>query len=358
MTDERFFCLPTLVAAGGLLIGGATAMAQERVDWPERIRVATASIGGTYHLYGHGLSARITDELDVLADTRATGGPYHNMILVHTGEAELGFVTLGPARELWEGEAELADGEKMRNARALFPMYRTPFHVVTQADSGIESIDDLSGARVGVGPMGGTCATYWERFFDELGVEDVRLQYAGASLLADYVLGGLSDAFAFCGGLPIQAFEHVERRQEVRMFGLTEEEQATLVDAFPVTPYEIPADTYASLDAPQASVAFWNFAIGHKDLDENFVRELMALVLEDNDAMQEIHPAAAETRPEHMEKNDVIWFHPGAVHYYREQGLEVSEAMMPPEMRQEENEEAAETEGEEEGQAEEGTEQS
>jgi TRAP transporter TAXI family solute receptor len=344
------------VAACGLLVWGATATAQERDDWPELIRLATASLGGTYHIYGHGLAARITDKLGVLADTRATGGPYHNMTLIHTGEAELGFVTLGPARELWEGEAEFADGEKMRHVRALFPMYRTPFHVVTQADSGIESIDDLSGARVGVGPMGGTCATYWERFFEALGVENVRLQYAGASLSADYVLGGLSDAFAFCGGLPIQAFEHVERRQEVQMFGMTEEQQATLVDAFPVTPYEIPADTYASMDSPQASVAFWNFAIGHKDLDEGFVHELMALVLEDNGAMQEIHPAAAETRLEHMDKNNVIWFHPGAVRYYREQGLEVAEAMLPPAMRQDEEEgeeEKAETEGEGEGEGEE-----
>lgn len=333
MSNGRVQSLPLWFAACGLALWAGGAAADERADWPDEVRLGTASLGGTYQIYGDGLTARITEELGVRGISQATGGPYHNMTLVHTGEAELGLVTLGPAKELWDGDAEFARGEQMRDVRALFPMYRTPFHIVTLADSGIETVDDLSGRRVGVGPMGGTCATYWERFFDALGVEDVRLQYAGASRLADYLTSRLSDAFAFCAGLPISAFARLDEFHEVRMFAFSEEQQATLVDAFPVEPFEIPADTYPSMEAPQASVALWNFAIGHKDLPESFVYELMTLVLDHPEAMEAIHPAAVETRAKHQDKNDVLWFHPGAVRYYREQGLEVADTMLPPEMR-------------------------
>ncbi len=347
MSTGRFSTLCPLVAASALLVGSAAALADDRSDWPEEVLLGTASLGGTYQVVGDGLVTHISDKLDVLALSQATGGPYHNMTLVHTAEAELGLVTLGPARELWDGEGVAAPGEEMRNVRALFPMYQTPFHVVTLADSGIERIEDLSGRRVGVGPMGGTCAAYWPQFLDTLGVEDAHLQYAGANHLADYLPSRLSDAFAFCAGLPISAFQRLERNHDVRMFGLTETEQATLMETFPVAPFEIPADTYAAMDVPHASVAFWNFAIGHKDLPESLVYELMKLVLDDPEAMEAIHPAMAEARAEHLDKNDVLWFHPGAVRYYEEQGLDVPSAMLPPEMRPEEKQ-AEEEQAEEE----------
>ncbi|PMR69170.1 TAXI family TRAP transporter solute-binding subunit [Halomonas heilongjiangensis] len=341
MSAGRFPTLCPLVTACALLVGSVATLADDRAGWPEEVLLGTASLGGTYQVYGDGLVTRLIDELGVEAVSQATGGPYHNMTLVHTGVADLGLVTLGPARELWDGEAEFAPGEEMRDVRALFPMYQTPFHVVTLAGSGVESIADLSGKRVGVGPMGGTCAAYWPQFLEALGVEDVHLQYAGANHLTDYLTSRLSDAFAFCAGLPIGAFERLERRREVHMFGLTEQQQATLLESFPVSPFEIPADVYASMDAPHASVAFWNFAIGHKDLPESFVYEVMKLVLDHPEAMEAIHPAAAETRAEHLDKNSVIWFHPGAVRYYEEQGLEVPTAMLPPEMRPDEEAEDA-----------------
>ena len=333
MNTGRLSILSPLIVACTLLVGSVATLADDRSDWPEEVLLGTASLGGTYQVVGDGLVTHISDQLGVLALSQATGGPYHNMTLVHTGEAELGLVTLGPARELWDGEGVAAPGEEMRDVRALFPMYQTPFHIVTLADSGIESIDDLSGKRVGVGPMGGTCAAYWPQFLDALGIEDVHLQYAGANHLADYLPSRLSDAFAFCAGLPINAFERLDRQHDVQMFGLTETEQATLTRAFPVASFEIPADTYAAMDSPHASVAFWNFAIGHKDLPESFVYELMKLVLDDPEAMEAIHPAMAEARAEHLDKNNVVWFHPGAVRYYEEQGLDVPTAMLPPEMR-------------------------
>jgi len=297
----------------------------------EPLRIGTASPGGTYAVYGEGLARLISQELGVDAVPESTGGPYHNMALVHSGDVELGLTTLGPAREAWQGESDVAPGVEMRDVRALFPMYQTPFQVITLADSGIEQISDLAGRRVGVGPMGGTCANYWPRFLEALGVEDVQYQYDGANQLADYVAVNLVDAFAFCAGLPIQAFLNLEERHDVHLFAFSEEEQALLVERFPVARFDIPADTYASQEAVQHSVAFWNFAIGHKDLSDDLVHDLMARVLEHPSLPEALHPAATDTRAEHLDRNTVMWFHPGAIRYYRDQGHEVDAERIPPE---------------------------
>lgn len=323
----------SLLAA--LLVCMPYASAEPRAGWPENVRIGTASLGGTYVVYGDGLAHRIMDELGVVAVSEHTGGPYHNFALVQLGLLELGMTTLGPAVESWNGLSPVAPGERMQDVRALFPMYRTPFQVVALARSGIERIADLNGKRVGVGPIGGTCAGYWPRFLEALGVEDVQIAYANANELATHLRHGFIDAFAFCAGIPIRAFAEIGRRQEINLFAFDEQEQAVLLGQFDLEPFVIPAGAYEGQTTDQASVAFWNFGIAHKDLPEDLVYELMKLALDDPEKMEAIHPSAREMRAENLLHNQTVWFHPGAVRYYRERDLEVPEHLLPPELREE-----------------------
>jgi TRAP transporter TAXI family solute receptor len=307
------------------------AHAQDRTGWPSTVRIGTASAGGTYHVYGGGLAALLRAELEVDALPEATGGPLHNLALIQEGLAEIGMATMGPAADSWHGKSPAAPGVEMRNLRAAFPMYQTPFQVVALAGSGIRSLADLAGQRVGVGPMGGTCATYWPPFLEALGVTDVRFQYGNANELGRFLGMRLIDAFAFCAGLPIPVFLELEQRHAVTFFALDAQQGATLAERFPVAAYEIPAGTYASQREAQHSVAMWNFAIVHKDLPDSFVYELMKLVLDDNERMRRIHAAAKETLADNLVHNAVIWFHPGAIRYYQERGFAIPEDLWPPE---------------------------
>ncbi len=114
------------------------------------------------------------------ATGEVTGGPVQNVTLVETGDHLMGLVTMGPAYDAWNGKSELAPGLEHRDIRALFPMYQTPFQVIALKSSGITSVADLAGKRVGVGPAGGTPGTYWPQFLDALGVE-ATVSNAGAA---------------------------------------------------------------------------------------------------------------------------------------------------------------------------------
>ncbi|HET6467594.1 MAG TPA: TAXI family TRAP transporter solute-binding subunit [Geminicoccaceae bacterium] len=328
----------TILAAAGLMMIGLAAAppagAQDRTGWPDVIRIGTASAGGTYAVYGAGLAGLLQERLQIEADPRNTGGPVQNMLMVHQGELDLGMTTMGPALESWEGRNPLMSGVETRDVRATFPMYQTPFQVVALADSGIASLDDLAGKRVGVGPIEGTSATYWPVFFETLGIEEVRPVFGGANELATQLRFRVIRAFAFSGGFPIPAFVELERDQPVNMFALTAEQQAKLVASFPVSAFEIPANVYASVAAPQPTVAMWNFGIANKDVPESLVYEVMKVVLDGNAQMVSIHEAARETLAENWVHNTFMWFHPGAVRYYRERGIEIPPELLPPEARQ------------------------
>ena len=317
----------TFAAAAVAAVVATSALAQDKTDWPSDLTIGTASQGGTYFVYGNGFAGYISEALGINATGEVTGGPVQNVTLVQTGDHQLGLVTMGPAYDAWNGKSELAPGLEHKDVRALFPMYQTPFQVVVLKSSGITSVSDLGGKRVGVGPAGGTPGTYWPQFMAAVGVE-ADVSNAGAADAAGQLSDGLIDAFAFAAGVPISAFAELAASQDVVMFGLTAEEQAKVLAAFPaMAPFTIPSGTYAGHDYDQTTVALWNFAIAHKDLPDSLAYEITKLALENNDRMLQIHATAAETKLENWDKNSFMTFHPGALQYYTEKGISIPDTL-------------------------------
>lgn len=321
----RFSKFAALAAAAVMSVSAASA--QDRAGWPSDLTVGTASQGGVYFVYGNGLAGFLAEELGVNASGEVTGGPVQNVTLVQTGDHDIGLVTMGPAFEAWNGESELAPGLEHKDIRALFPMYETPFQGVALRSSGITSVSDLSGKRVGVGPAGGTPGTYWPRFFDTLGI-DVTISNAGAADTAGQLKDGLVDSFVFAAGLPIGAFSQLVAESDVVLFGFTDEELAKILEGHPeVAEFNIPAGTYTSQDDDQSSVAMWNFAIARADMPEDLSYEITKLVMENNDRMMQIHAAAAATLAENVGNNSFLPFHPGAVRYFEEIGITIADEL-------------------------------
>ncbi len=270
----------------------------------------------------------ISEALGVNAGVEITGGPVQNVTLVETGEHQLGFVTLGPADEARRGESPLMPGVPHESVRALFPMYQTPLQAAVLASSDIESFQDLQGKRVGVGPAGGTSATYWTRFFENAeGYGDVTIPNAGGPDTAGQLKDGLIDAFVYAAGLPTGAYSQLAVENDVRFLSMDDETLATMKKIVPaMADFTIPADTYEDQPEDLQTVSLWNFAIAHADMPESLAYEITALAMENHDRMMTNHAAARETLPENVVKNTVIPFHPGAARWFTENGYDVPTA--------------------------------
>ncbi len=322
----NFFATKTpavLAAALTLSFAAPPALAEDRSNWPTSFSVGTASQGGTYFVYGSGWTNLVSESLGIPGGAEVTAGPVQNAALVQTGDLELGMVTMGPAFDAINGESALAPGLKHDKIRAIFPMYKTAFHVMTLKNSGIESIDDIpDGATVGFGPVGGTPGTYWPRFFETFG-KSVEARHGGAADLAGQLQDGLIDVYTWAAGMPFPAFSQVEAQTDVNFFGMTEEQAKQIAAEHPVSLFTIPADTYPSQTEDHASVSMWNFAIARADLPEDFVYAVVDTVMSNNPKMLDIHKAAVETLPANYDKNQFIPWHPGAVRWFEENGFEI-----------------------------------
>ncbi|MEM6677544.1 MAG: TAXI family TRAP transporter solute-binding subunit [Pseudomonadota bacterium] len=316
----------TPAIAGAIALGlafAAPAGADDREGWPDSFSVGTASQGGTYFVYGAGWTNLVSEALGIPGGSEVTGGPVQNAALVQAGDLDMAMVTMGPAADAIAGKSALAPGLKHDQIRAIFPMYKTAFHVITLSSSGITNLDDIpAGARVGVGPAGGTPGTYWPRILEGLG-KDVEVRHGGAADLAGQLQDGLIDVYTWAAGIPFPAFSQLEAQADVTVFGMTEAQVEQVVATQPVSPFTIPAGTYPSMTEDHASVSMWNFAIGHADLPESFVYAVVDTVMSQNPKMVEIHKAAVETLPENFDKNSIIPWHPGAVRWFEENGFDI-----------------------------------
>jgi len=306
--------------------------ADPRANWPKGVTVGSASVGGVYFVWAGGWANIITEKLGVPTSVEVTGGPVHNMQLVQAKELEFGYVTNAPAWEGWHGEG-WAQGKKHTDVRAIFPMYSSKVHWYALESSGIKTAADINGKSVGVGPVGGTPGTYLPLFIETMGYKPSMVVHGGMSDLTSQMKDNLLDACGWIGGVPLPAALELEASHKVIIFGFTDDEISKITRNFPYfSPSTVKAGVYKSLTNDIKCLAVWNFAITHKDMDENFVYEVVKATFENVETLKQSHPTAEEVLIENVPYS-VIPYHKGAVRYFEEKGIKIPANLLPPEGR-------------------------
>jgi len=313
MKARMFGILAIAMAAFAAL---ATHVLAAEPNWPATLTVVTGSPGGTYHVYGAGLAKILTRALGLPVAERTTEGPNQNIQMIEAGDAQLGLVTTGAALQAWNGTAEWTNGKEYRSMRALFPMYDTPFHFVALKDSGIRSLVDMAGKRIGVGPHGGTAGAYIPMFLKTLKI-DAALIYGAWEELAAELSDGKVDVLAVAAGAPLPAIAELEAKKKIAFVAPSREEILALRLGMPeLTPSTIPAGVYPSLKEGYVSVGLYNFAVANKDLPDDLAYAIVDAVFANHQELVQTHPAAADTVPANFVHNTFLPYHPGASRYY------------------------------------------
>jgi TRAP transporter TAXI family solute receptor len=306
------------------LLSAAAAFAQST-----KLTLGTASIGGTYYVYGDTVAKILTEKTKYQVAAQQTQGPNQNIVMVDEKKLELGMVTMGVALQGVQGSGSWTKGKKYENIRALFPMYEMTLQCLALKKSGITGFKQLEGKTVGTGPKAGTPGTYFPLIFDALGMK-VKARNGQSADQGVQLADGVLEAFCFGAGLPIPVFSDLDASQQLAFFTWTDPELATIRKALPeFSESRIPKGFYKQQAADQKTVGLFNFAIANKDLDDAAAYTITKTILENNAAMVRGHPAAKETIAANAARNSFLTFHPGAVRYYKEKGIKLDPATLP-----------------------------
>jgi uncharacterized protein len=317
-------------AACFLAIWTSTTVPAANPDWPKSLTLGTASPGGVSYDYGEALAKILTESLKIDVNPLPTQGPVHNVKLIESGSAQLGLTTTGVALQGWNGTGDWASGQRYRKMRALFPMYDQPFQFVALPRSGITTVAQFNNRNVGVGPRAGTGGVYVPAILAAIGIS-AKIGNGSWEDSAAGLLEGGYDALGMSAGVPIPALKHVEAKKPVVFVSLTPEQIEAIRKAMPeLTISQIGSGAYTSLDKTYTTVGLYIFAIGRDDLPDELVYQLVKAVFENQPRLAKATPAASDTLPQNVVKNTILPFHPGAVRYYREIGIKIPDALVPP----------------------------
>lgn len=316
----------TILMAALLLV--CSAGYADKAKWPKSVTVGAAPVGGTYFIWAGGFTKLLNDKMGIPGNVESTGGPVHNVQLIEDNKLDFGMITNGPAGEGWAGEG-WAKGKKYQNQRSIFPMYTTFFQMYSLKKTNIKSIMDLNGKSVGVGPVGGTPATYWPIIFEVAGIKPSRIVNASSADLASQLKDGMLNANGQSVGLPWVTITQVETTDSVNAYGVPNDVADKFIARYPYfAKGAIPKGTYKSNpDQDLTTLTLWNFMVVHKDTDAEFVYEVVKAVFANVDILISTHKSAEEVLPENVIYSPVP-LHPGAVKFYQEKGIKIPDNLI------------------------------
>ena len=296
------------------------ACAGEAPGGGNRLSIATGGTGGVYYVYGGALADQITQNIEgVEATAETTSASVDNMNLIATEDSDIAFTLADTAADAVEGREDFREAVP---AQALAQLYTNYTQVVTTADSGIRSVEDLRGRQVSVGSPGSGTEVIALRVLDEAGIDpdsDIGREQLGVDESVDAVRDGTLDAFFWSGGLPTGAVTDLATTDRIVLLPTTE-----YLDALQARYGEvyqeatIPAGTYEGLEQDVAVIGVPNYLVVNESMDEELAYDITRLLFDRQDALAQAHPEARNLDINVAPQVPPLELHPGARRYYDE----------------------------------------
>lgn len=277
-----------------------------------RLNIATGNSTGVYYVVGGGLAKIVNDETDMQATSAETGASVQNIQQVVSEDYDMGFSLADSAADGVNGEG---DFEEKQDIATLGRIYSNYTHVVVRKGADIDSVEDFEGKTISTGsPKSGT-EVIANRLIESAGLDtkDVKRQRLDLTKTVDGMKDGSIDGLVWSGGLPTPAITDLftSMGNDVEFIDVTPQ-LSTMQETNEV--YEestIPGDTYdLSEDVP--TIAVPNVLVVREDMPENVACALTTLLVDEKEALTQVHPAAEEIDAGTMDETGPIPMHPGS----------------------------------------------
>lgn len=304
----------------------------------ELFKVASIAPGMSPFVVNTAIAKVVNNHVDdVEFQVRATGAATKHM--VDAGAGKLDFLFGSPtinwlmAENIGPFKGMDKAPELERQVGMIFAYQIGPYHYVTRADSGIETLSDLAGRKVFAGPPGGAARNVVLRNIKDatgLTQDDMEVQTFGFDAAIQAFQDDKIDVIVLPTNIPSPPIQQFALTKEIRILDV-DVDKLSINEATGGTVNMVEAGTYGGNhiggDA-RTHGAIVNFSAG-LHVDEEVVYQVTKAIWENLD---EIHETAV-WMPSTITTDAALSLiagrlHPGAERYYREQGWEIPEPVV------------------------------
>ncbi|KIL50228.1 immunogenic protein [Jeotgalibacillus alimentarius] len=286
-------------------------------DQPEFINIATGGTGGTYYPLGGTFADLIETETGITTTANTSNASAENMAMIDNEEVEIAFVQTDIASYAVEG-SQMFDAP-IETIQGLATLYPETIQIVTSAESGIESVEDLAGKTVSVGESGSGTRLNAEQILEVHGMsfDDMDVQNLSFDDSTTGIQDGSIDAAFITGGTPTGAVEGLAAQVDVVIVPIEADMAQALMDEYPFySEDEVASGTYG-LEEAVPTVAVQAMLAVSSELSEDVVYDITKAIFENTDSIT--HPKGEFITVDTALDGIGIDVHPGAQRYYDEQ---------------------------------------
>ena len=301
--------------------------AEEPVKISTRINLGTAGNGSLFHSAGVALTQLWIEKFDgCMASAATTSGSKENLQMLATGEVNIGFIQSDILINSYNGVKEF-EGKGVSNLRILAPVTTNPYHLLTREGANINTIQDVKGKQVVVGPAGAGLFNQTNAVFNPFGItmDDIGVNNLGQADGIEAMRNGLVDFTIVVGQYPFGVIVEALTNDSLRLIGMSEEEVNTILAANDwMTSSTIPANTYTGQTEALNTVAHNGFICVNADFPEEDAYNLVKAIFTNQDWLVNAFSSFdswAFNNPGDAATETGVPLHPGAERALKELGM-------------------------------------
>ena len=314
----------TQAQAGGSEAPAAEAAKVEIDRAKEFVTVATGPTSGIYYPIG-GAFATALGNAGYKTSAQATGASVENINLILNGEAEIAISMQDSVMQAYEGFGAFDTAEP--DLRALMRLWPNYVQLVTVESTGIKSVEDLKGKRVGVGAPNSGVELNARMIYEAYGMtyEDSNVDYLSYGEAIDQMKNGQCDAAFVTSGLPNATVSELAFSYDMVIVPIDGAGRDNLIEKYQFFAASvIPADTYNNKEDVE-SVFVYNIMLVNKDLSDDMVYDMLDVIFADEgiSTIKASHNTADKNIDITFGVDDVkIPLHDGAAKWWKDHGYE------------------------------------
>ncbi|MBU9721846.1 MULTISPECIES: TAXI family TRAP transporter solute-binding subunit [Bacillaceae] len=320
---KKLLSMLALVLTASLVLA---ACGDDDVDI-SNLQMGTGSTGGTYYPLGGEMATVINNNIEGYEDfdlsAVSSGASVENLSEIAQGNFALGMTVHLPAVDALTGDGDF-EGVEIENFGFMGHIYPEVMQIVTPANSGVETIADLAGKNVAIGPPGSGTQAAAKLILEAYGLEDgdYNAFEEGFGDAAGRIQDGNLDASFGLLGLPAGSIDELALQRDVRLIPITAEGLQYIEANSGYGALTIPADSYDFLEEDVQAITAYAVLVGSTDLiDEDLGYAITKALFENSDQIS--HSQGANlTKENALLGSEGLPIHPGAARYFEEAGIQ------------------------------------
>lgn len=283
--------------------------------------------GGSWYLICAQLSEKLKDSMADVNVSVIEGGAISNVRLTNEGrDLDIGTASYPNVLDALSSSGAFAE-DNIDNVKVIMNFSMDYIQMTVKADSGINSLADLSDKDILPGPNGWGSEVLTRNLLGMYDMDYESIQANGGSVshvswgeAPSLIKDGHADMVSLKGAFPNAKIMEIEATNDAKVLSIDEDKlDAYIADHVGYVKGVVPAGTYKGQAEDALTIGHTSVLFANGDLSEDVVYVITKTLVENADYFSQIEGVSIDANP--VEGIDMDVIHPGALRYYEEQGI-------------------------------------